>query len=272
MKLPSNIKISKFAQIKEIIKKKDWPTNDILFEKICGILVYFSDEQQDLIIELLNHYLLVSMNEYPKYFESMFHDVDFTGISKLYVLPLLKEDDFGGIKSSTFILYMLKGWGIILPENLDIYFIERAEQIGKDMSNKKIILVDDFVGTGDTALAACEHLYYDFGVSYKNIMIFTIVSLEEGKKRLRDQNIQIFCSFTCNRGISDKYSSPIKEEYLSIMHAIEEKIDVREYERLGYKQSEALVSLHRTPNNTFPVYRYSKKFKDGTQYEGPFKR
>jgi hypothetical protein len=38
------------------------------------------------------------------------------------------------------------------------------------------------------------------------------------------------------------------------MKKIEEKLNVEKKYLFGYKRSEALISLIRTPNNTFPVF------------------
>ncbi len=43
------------------------------------------------------------------------------------------------------------------------------------------------------------------------------------------------------------------------MESIEKKIKPHKNEKLGFKSSEALITLIRTPNNTFPVFWKQKK-------------
>ncbi len=52
------------------------------------------------------------------------------------------------------------------------------------------------------------------------------------------------------------------------MEEIEDKMSVKRNYRLGYGQSEALVTMCRTPNNTFPVFWEEK----GNMKLAPFPR
>jgi hypothetical protein len=51
------------------------------------------------------------------------------------------------------------------------------------------------------------------------------------------------------------------------MKDIEKKINIRGEFSLGYKQSESLISMIRTPNNTFPVFWEKNDF-----FKPPFER
>ena len=55
------------------------------------------------------------------------------------------------------------------------------------------------------------------------------------------------------------------------MSSIETSIGVTEDYRLGYASSEALVSMIRTPNNTFPIYWFRNK-KEKLNLHAPFPR
>ena len=71
------------------------------------------------------------------------------------------------------------------------------------------------------------------------------------------------------KGISDKYTLTQKTRALSLMESIEDWLNVADDYRFGFGRSEALVSMLRTPNNTFPVYWLDKKSLD---YKSPFPR
>ena len=64
---------------------------------------------------------------------------------------------------------------------------------------------------------------------------------------------------------------PNEEKESKCMHAIEGAIKVSSDYNFGYKQSEALVRMIRTPNNTFPIYWYRDKKKKINIY-APFPR
>lgn len=40
----------------------------------------------------------------------------------------------------------------------------------------------------------------------------------------------------------------------------------------GYKESEALVTMTRTPNNTFPLYWFEAKLDKNNKWQAPFPR
>ena len=55
------------------------------------------------------------------------------------------------------------------------------------------------------------------------------------------------------------------------MLRIEKMIPAGSFFSLGYNDSEALVTLLRTPDNTFPIFWKEYK-KNGKKFEGPFSR
>jgi hypothetical protein len=56
------------------------------------------------------------------------------------------------------------------------------------------------------------------------------------------------------------------------MTSIEELLEVESNMRFGRNQTEALIKMMRTPNNTFPVYWEERKLKNGTFFYAPFPR
>ena len=72
--------------------------------------------------------------------------------------------------------------------------------------------------------------------------------------------VEVYAYYIFRKGISDYYSDDQRDGCLKTMAGIEDKLKVDSDFRLGYAQSEALISLIRTPNNTFPVF-WKKKDK-----------
>ena len=84
---------------------------------------------------------------------------------------------------------------------------------------------------------------------------------------LRDK----FILYKKNTGLyelKDYYTDEEAEHRLKLMEEIEDKMSVKRNYRLGYGQSEALVTMCRTPNNTFPVFWEEK----GNMKLAPFPR
>lgn len=72
------------------------------------------------------------------------------------------------------------------------------------------------------------------------------------------------------KGITDSYPQQTKEEKKAIMLEIEKKLKPGKYQ-FGYEKSEALVTMTRTPNNTFPVFWMNYEHK-GSKFSPPFPR
>ena len=64
----------------------------------------------------------------------------------------------------------------------------------------------------------------------------------------------VSASVVRQRGISDFYEDEILHENIQLMREIEDKMSIREKYKFGYKKSESLVTMCRTPNNTFPIF------------------
>jgi hypothetical protein len=73
------------------------------------------------------------------------------------------------------------------------------------------------------------------------------------------------------KGISESTAIENKVAALKIVDRIEKRLRITEKFFRGYGQSEALVKMIRTPNNTFPLY-WCDKTKKGDKWPAPFPR
>lgn len=128
--------------------------------------------------------------------------------------------------------------------------------------NTIIVLVDDFIGTGETALGAIDYLHEILGTAFphERIKVMSIVSQQVGRNNLNAIGVDVYANYVLGKGISDYYTNQELTDAKELMKKIENKLDNLHNEfRFGYKQSEALVCMKRCPNNTFPVYWLGKK-------------
>lgn len=164
-------------------------------------------------------------------------------------------------KSAQAVLYMIKGELATYQRKVTTLYLKTIDNYNmleaEDQRNESLIcLVDDFVGTGQTALNVLEELKKR-GFNKNQLYVTALVAQESGINALEGYGVPGFASIIRKRGISDnpKYT----ECDMKIMESIEAKIGVREPYKLGYGHSEALVKMIRTPNNTFPVYWLQKR-------------
>ncbi|MED4354327.1 hypothetical protein P9265_18710 [Schinkia azotoformans] len=283
-KKKQNLSIDIFNKIGNLFEDKGWEIsedfNDFsLFGRFCDLLSYLNSEQQDFIIELTSKYYKVDFEEYiiliSKILNTIFKDTNDTeNLNTFYVMPLITEKDKFKIKSSTLVAYLFQS--PLLKYNgkfSNINFKVRNELTEKEINKinespkTKLFLVDDFIGTGETALASFD-FYVKQGINRNEITIISLVSQEAGYLLLKGNNIDVHVGQLFKRSISDYYQEKELKSKLQLMNSIEDKIRPSEDCKLGYKGSEALVTLVRTPNNTFPIYWLEKK----SGHKAPFPR
>lgn len=263
-----------FARLTAIFMIKSWKIDDgdndfSLFNRFCTALATLSDEEQILVLELTEKFTKIDGNNYFDYLTETLNNFIETNRTKLekikniFIAPLLSPKDFGKSKSSTAVQYFLRDIVFTYPDvaNKKVSFTDGLE-VNSTLINREdsiLLLVDDFVGSGGTALEAIQFLESEKNIDKSRISIITIATLEKGEKGLNEKNIPIFYALKFKRGISDNYDRESALEKLSIMESIEKKLRVHKNEKFGYDSSEALITLIRTPNNTFPVFWKQKK-------------
>ena len=255
----------------EIFEAKKWdaeePGKFSVFDRFCDRLAFLTDdEERDLLIELTRRFVWVQANQYEaklvSVLKSLFESPEWceTNVKgATYICPLVSEVNFGKTKSSTFMLYlcqsiMLRTFDEFQNKQVRICETPKVLQHHKDNVGR-LILLDDYVGSGETAMECLTYLE-KLGITAENIPMYvvTIVTQEEGMKWIEGQGVRVYSDTIRKKGISDYYSSEEVPGKLAVMERIEKLLRVEEKERFGHLQSESLVSMIRTPNNTFPVY------------------
>ena len=275
-------------ELASIFKEKGWiieeSTDDeySIFDLFCERLQSLeSDSDRDLIMELTKNYLVVNVDEYCKYlmkvFKNFIEDNKYLldDLDTIHIFPIQDKDYFDKTKSGNIICYFLQG----IPFRKFSVFRDKRVRLIETFSGlekhkdeiKTLILVDDFVGSGDTALA-CINTKKKKGITKDKINVLTLVLQECGKKAVEGYGVPIYASVIKNKAISDNYEHKEAEKKVEQMKKISKQIRVKEHNLyLGYKESEALVTMNKTPNNTLPFYWYEGK-KDGNIILAPFAR
>lgn len=256
------LSIKDFARIQEIFKQKNWPIenyfSDDVFENFCNMLAGLEPEQCDLVINLTEKFLWVQDNAYIKYFsvafDSFITSYNFPRGKKIYICPLLPEEDFGKSKSSVSLLYLVKSHLKVIQRKYSKFSITYADlpnaiDLNAIKNGHTLCLIDDFIGTGETAERATKY-FLDRDISKSMMTIMSLVSMKSGLTELNNKGYNTYTGISCDKGISCSGN----ETQIEIMKNIEKSIKVSDDYKFGYKGSEALVKMMRTPNNTFPIY------------------
>ncbi len=293
MKEKKKINATDILEVNKIFIEKGWEIGGIFFQKYLEWLSNFEEDEKSLVLELTQNYLIVSLKDYVKGIEEAIEKLFILEKkimetkNKIYIIPLLnirkhffndaKETETSITKSSNLVAYLFKSNELMhnkFLQNKKLQIIENYSKIPitKCNDNKSIVIfVDDFIGSGQTALEALRYfegeVWEKSNKKYKmkmdNTRILSIVAHEEGEKKLESENYKMYCSKIIYKGISSVYSKDKREEKLDLMKKIEKKeyFSIPEMESLGFGKLEALITMIRTPNNTFPIFQKSKKGK-----------
>lgn len=257
-------------KIKKIFDDKSWEIDEeeySVFSRFCKRAKDLPDkESRMLFMELSERYCKISDDEYLtlilNVIENVFEDYpDVSKSEKIYIYPLISPEDKakGKMKSSGSVWYRfrdskirmgtkLKNYKVVVIDNISKYLIEDVKK-----GNACIFLVDDYVGTGDTAVKAIKP-FLDEKINEDKIYILTLVAQKQGIDYIRANGYKISASLIKKKGISDYYSEKDAIYRKNIMSRIEKELNVPPNYKLGFGQSEALITMINTPNNTFPVF------------------
>lgn len=239
------------------------------FVRLCSRLDSLeNDEQRGLVLELLESYRVYSTTTYLNRLDRLMQGCSkskegILGEKSVGYAALLAPEDVYKTKSSRCVSYMMKDVLRRDPAYLagiNIYGVDEGDRCSQEKfidCNDKLILVDDFVGTGDTAMN-CIKDWESKGLSRERIIVCSICAHELGIERLKEEGIPIFFDIDETKHLEGKYSGVALEEKVAIMDDIEGRLNgLSPKMHFGYKKSEALITMANTPNNTFPVFWFS---------------
>ena len=267
LKVDRNISPDSYMALIDLFQNNGWniQAEDYgVFERYVRTMGSLKSEQQrELFLELSKRFTHIPKCEYMNYIPNLVSTVikDYPNKTLCFTCCLPK-DDIGKVKSAASVLYLIRGTS--LKTRVDLrgvtYFCKYSinDYTEYNIANNEhiLILVDDFIGSGETALCAIDYVKEVIPeMSNDNIVVLSIAALQKGINELTARNIKVYTHIKLSRGISDYYVGEKKESALDIMHQIERgPIKVKRRFALGYKQSEGLISMERCPNNTFPIY------------------
>lgn len=276
-----------FIELISVFKEQNWDIEEStagensVFDMFCKRLEELeSDADRELMLEMTRKYLVVNLEEYGKYMVDVFRkfiDRNKDKIGKtevIHMFPVQDKDYPAKTKSGNVMCYLFQG---NLMRRFDefrnkrIRIIETFDGLEKYKEDIEcLLLVDDFVGTGDTILG-CINLIEEKGIKKERIKALTLVMQEQGRNAVEEYGVEIYSAVLRNKAITDNYSIEEAEKKIAQMKNVGKRIKAKKELYLGYKESEGLVSMIKTPNNTFPFYWHEGK-RDGKLCVAPFAR
>lgn len=257
-------------KISQIFEKNNWliegteDSKDSLFNRCCERIYDIGEnKKRDLILELIERYIWVQEEQYTNYLIDAMKKLlllkpEINEETKMYVMPLVSPEAEGKTKSSSMLVYLFNSVKLRHDKMLSKYkfeIVDKKENVQQYLKNESAILIlaDDYIGTGETAEKCLLHIL-NMKIEIDQLAIVSLVAQELGIKYLSKYNVCVSTSIVQQRGISDFYGGELLDKNIQLMKEIESKMSIKEKYKFGYGKSEALVTMCRTPNNTFPVF------------------
>ena len=225
---------------------------------------------RQMIIDLLENFDKFFSESYTKMLKDIFKTIPIDKFcqKKAFLCGMVKFEDTGKIKSGPALAYQTHALQYhpffqnksIITEPMSFKLLNKID------SDSLLIIVDDFLGSGDTFFKMIDY-FSQLKNMKESIIAISLVSMEEGYNKVKNEGFNIYTKEIRKKGISDLMPKCKRDVYLNMMKDIEKKINIRGEFSLGYKQSESLISMIRTPNNTFPVFWEKNDF-----FKPPFER
>ncbi|WP_010522858.1 phosphoribosyltransferase-like protein [Aquimarina agarivorans] len=275
--------VESITYLNKIFKTKRWTDKDIdehVFDNFCNLLNNLNDRARELIIELVERYQWINFIEYQEKIFSTLESVEDEKIENLktvYLFPIVKFEDEGKAKSGMFLLYQIKVFKKLLVKysKVEFKYVTKFEDLNNAhfqlKDNEAIFLIDDYIGSGETLNDCLKELKKNVNITNDKLNIICIAIQKDTSDLFVEDGISVYADYLSLKGISDFNDSPILEEKIQVMLEIERLIPGGSHFSLGYDGCEALITLARTPDNTFPIFW--KRHRIGKQYfEAPFSR
>lgn len=279
--MSKKVDLKSILEISEIFRDKNWIDREgykEVIKRFYELMENLSPSEFQLILELLKRYKWLSFNDYQKYvyklLSSLIKKDFFINVNKIFVFPIMKRGDEDKIKSGVTLLYDIKS---ITPyitgfEKIQVTLISKFEELDnlKLLDKEFLIVVDDYVGSGQTLEKTLEAIRENHSITNK-YLIMSLIIQGETLEELKNKKHKILYSESVIKGITGYYKDEELENNLELMLRIEKNIPKCKNYSFGYEKSEALVTLKRIPNNTFPIF-WKDFNKNGKLFKAPFPR
>lgn len=253
----------KFNFISRVIFCNEWLSDK---EEELAFLLFeecIDKNEIDIVCDIMKVFKYIDYKEYTGLLDSLVERIiqDNVVDSNTQVVAMSAD---ANADSSQKILYDLKVKFIQLEweEHLLVNGFGRSYKSYKKAQKRhvNIFLVDDFIGSGKTALSRVEELGRIYSEEQVVIKVRVLVATEQGLEHLRNNNVDVESIITINRSIDDNFDEFEALRRRQVMKRIEEGLlpiyKGREMPSLGYggTQSAYYIEASNASNNIFPIF------------------
>lgn len=272
--------------LRDIWQQKNWafPTmaeSESAFDRLCQMTSLLNNEETQLLVNLTRFYTHYSFTDYQHLLIEALSKIStdvLANVDRIVVAPLVSPEDVARNRSKSGHCLPYVAEHVAIPANAALSQLPVTALAAPKFDRPKLVeakllvmLVDDFVGSGDTAIKAVKDLQETVSPQ-DEIVVVSLVTMQSGVDALKQASIPFFWAKLAEMGINDNPHIQDKTKAYQLVDGIwEAHLEIAEKYKRGYKNSEALVTLVRTPNNTLPMY-WCKASRNGSEWPSPFPR
>lgn len=275
--MSSSISDYVYLRVSLSAQKQKWPVRfhakrGTIVDDIIFFLTEIDDpEATDLFLDIIDHYIIIK--DYSDYVFSIASKIySLFGKKDTIVIAPVRDEDGLTIKSGDSICYEIKSQ--LDPRSFK--GIDTMTAYPTDtgyLKGKKILAVDDFIGTGSQFRKFSRKLQNEYAVARDDIYVFCIAAMYHRRERLQSMCHSFHAEILLEKILAAAANGRPDTKVNSLYDAVEALVSLKgPFYRRGYGKTEAAISLKRTPNNTLPPFWETKRRGGGQEWPAPFPR
>jgi hypothetical protein len=280
----NGFQVKNFIRLRSIFRTKEWDKNveeEYVFASFSELLNNLTEDEQELMLDLIERYLWIDNSKYIPLLRDVLTEKgcsdDLGAFKNVYFFPVIKPKDQNKTKSGNLLIYQIQTIKRMLIEPLksrNIQVLENFADLSEDIfqltEDDVLVLIDDFLGTGKTIDSTIQKVLENKTIKASKIRVVGFTALKIAIDFLNDNNIRSYMLNVLLKGITDHYAED-RLVKLALMKKIEKMSIASKNYKMGFEGSEALVTMARTPNNTFSIF-WASHVKDDKEYSAAFPR
>lgn len=250
-----------FLKLTQLHVEYEWLTYEpeALFDLWC---LSENTEQKNLIEHLIKNFSFIDSRKLTLASQSISNQIEVAwelAPSNTFLLATCDDRKPDGSQS---IIQILKNKFSINWKESNFY---NSLPIGANeiSDNSNIILIDDFIGTGDTIKRKLKYLNSTIEkrkLENVTINIISLAAMDFSKDVLDSLGVDYYSVHWLKKGINELIEEGERDAATQSMNQLENKLKKeyhgRKLPKFGYKNSEALYAMeaNNIPNNVFPIF------------------
>ncbi|NTW80055.1 MAG: hypothetical protein HGB32_07900 [Geobacteraceae bacterium] len=171
-----------------------------LYSKFYNFMNSLNLEEQDLIFPLISIYHYCPAGRYDSLVWRMAEEInDLWGdkYESLYILTLTKPEEAGHSKGASFIVSHMRDQAIQEEYDLTrkpLYLYENQNLLKKkhdDRDNSLVVFVDDFIGSGETAIDTIQYFIDNIKKDSDRVVVFSFVAMQAALESIAAIGVEI---------------------------------------------------------------------------------